>query len=128
MASASNDPVLAALDDLETALSENIRRNERALSRAQEIRRQRHEGRPYREIVSASSRPLIVELIAENMKALSTAGALLRREMAQALRNEGLTIEAIANLYGVSRQRISELLRRTSLSSVVVLLAENQPF
>jgi hypothetical protein len=128
MASEANDPVLDALEDLEEALHDNIRRNEQALLRAREIRRQRQVGNSYREIVSPEARPLIVELIAENMKALATAGAHLRREMAQALRNEGLTIDGIAQLFGVSRQRISELLRRPGLGSVVLFLTENQPF
>ncbi len=118
MAAGSEDRVLDALDLLEGALRDNIRRNEQALSRAQDIRRQRAIGEPYREIVSPEARPLIVELIAENMKVLSTAGARLRREMAQALRDEGLTIDAIAKLFGVSRQRISELLRGRSSDSL----------
>jgi hypothetical protein len=108
---ADDDAVLAALDDLTVALRENIARNERALRRADEIRAKRAEGLAYREIVESAQRPLIVELIAANMAVLADAGSRLRRAEARALHDEGLTMERIATLFGVTRQRISELLR-----------------
>ena len=109
---ANDDPVLDALDQLTTALRENIARNERALARADSIREQRAQGLPYREIVSHAQRPLIVELVASNMAVLAEAGSRLRRAEARALHDEGLTMDRIASLFGVTRQRISELLRQ----------------
>ncbi len=111
MSTTADDPVLEALEQLTVALHENIRANEQALQRAEEIRRRRAADESYREIVSEEARPLIVELIADNINRLATAGSLLRREEARALRNEGLTMQAIGDLFGVTRQRISELLR-----------------
>jgi transcriptional regulator len=46
------------------------------------------------------------------MANLETAGAEFRAAEALALRAEGLTIEAIADLFGVTRQRISALLEQ----------------
>lgn len=111
------DDVLDALDDLTTALRENGERNKRALERADLMRAKRAEGLPYRAIVSESDRPLIVELVAENMSRLATAGSRLRRAEARALREEGMTMEGIATLFGVTRQRISELLRERTAKS-----------
>ena len=54
----------------------------------------------------------MVELITTNMATLETAGAEFRAAEALALRAEGLTIGAIAELFGVTRQRISALLKQ----------------
>lgn len=107
-----DEPVLQALDELIEAIEENTRRNRRVLARARRIKQQRAKGKPWREIVSDEERPLIVELLTQNMKALATAGANVRRMEAQALHAEGLPMDRIAELFGVTRQRISELLRR----------------
>ena len=105
------EEVLDALDDLVTALRENSLRNERVIQRAEEIRKQRAAGIPWSQIASTENRPLIVEAVTQNMATLGAAGGRLRRLEAQALHAEGLSMDRIAALFGVSRQRISELLR-----------------
>ncbi len=80
-------------------------------ARIAHIREQRLTGRPYREIVSAESRPLVVELVTHSVSELDRAGVRVRRDEAEALYREGMTMEAIAELFGVSRQRVSALLR-----------------
>lgn len=105
------DEVLTALDALCHALRENSRRNEEALRRADEITRQRQSGLSYREIVANRGGPLIVELTRENLNRLLEHGSRLRRAEAAALHAEGLTMEQIAEVFGVTRQRISALLR-----------------
>jgi predicted transcriptional regulator len=42
---------------------------------------------------------------------MATASSRLRRAQAAALREEGLTVQDVATLFGVTRQRISNLLR-----------------
>lgn len=111
-----NDEVLKALDDVITALRQNNERNEHVLTRAETLRRRRFEGARWSELVSDEERPLIVERLTQNMQALATAGSRLRRLEAKALHDEGLTMERIASLFGVTRQRISELLRESSRS------------
>ena len=113
MTDARTDAVLDALDDLVGALEENNRRNCLALERARQLRENRAKGLMYREIVLAEDRPLIVELIGQNLDALQRKGSRLRRAEARALHDEGLTTEQIAALFGVTRQRVSALLRDT---------------
>lgn len=110
---ADND-LIEALDDLVVALKENTARNNEAIARAEEIRRERAAGKAWSEIVNGEAKgPLIVELLTLNLQALTTAGSRLRRLEARALHDEGLSMERIGQLFGVTRQRISELLRRS---------------
>jgi len=106
------DPVLEALDGLVRALRANQSRIEATIARAERIREQREAGLSYREIESGEQRPLIVELTRDNLAALVEAGSRLRRAEARALHAEGMTMEQIAELFGVTRQRVSALLRR----------------
>ena len=105
------DPVLDALDGLVRALRDNSSRIEATIARAERIREQREAGLSYREIESGEERPLIVELTRDNLAALVEAGSRLRRAEARALHAEGMTMEQIAERFGVTRQRVSALLR-----------------
>jgi DNA-binding transcriptional regulator LsrR (DeoR family) len=51
-------------------------------------------------------------LLTESSKALDTSGSNVRRAEAQALHAEGMTMEQIAERFGVTRQRVSALLRK----------------
>jgi hypothetical protein len=106
-----NDPVLEALEGLVRALRTNASRIEATIARAERIREQREAGMSYRDIESGVDRPLIVELTRDNLAALVEAGSRLRRAEARALHGEGMTMEQIAELFGVTRQRVSALLR-----------------
>jgi DNA invertase Pin-like site-specific DNA recombinase len=109
---AIDDPLLAAFDALEVALAENERRGAAMRERMAWIRARRAEGTGYREIVPAERPPLIVELLSDSAHDLEAAGARVRRAEARALHDEGMTMEAIAGHFRVSRQRVSVLLRR----------------
>ena len=74
-------------------------------------RRVRADGKSYSEIVPTEERPLIVEMLSDNLERLADVGSKLRRAEAQALYNEGMTMAQIADLFGVSRQRIAVLVR-----------------
>jgi DNA-directed RNA polymerase sigma subunit (sigma70/sigma32) len=80
------------------------------MARATQMRAEREAGRSYREIETVG-RPLLVEMARDNLAALVEAGGRLRRAEARALHAEGLTMEQIAELFGVSRQRVSALLK-----------------
>ena len=107
-----DDELLAALDELVDALQENNQRNLQVIARAQRIKEQRAAGVDWRDIVAEEQRPLIVELLTQNLGAIGDAGSRVRRLEAQALHNEGMSMERIAKLFGVTRQRIAELLRQ----------------
>ena len=104
--------LLTALDDIETAAGDNVERSRAIQQRARHLRRRLRAGEPLVSVVRDEEPPLIVELLSTNMATLETAGAELRAAQALALRAEGLTIEAIAELFGVTRQRISALLKQ----------------
>lgn len=110
-AGTDDDAVLRALDDLTTALQENVSRSEAVMARADEIRRLRAQGLSYRDIVPEEDRPLIVQMIGDNLERLFEAGSRFRRAEARALHDEGLTMDRIAELFGVTRQRVSALLK-----------------
>ena len=108
----AGDAFLEALTALEGVLADNDRRTRLIKKRMTRIRRSRARGVLYAESVSREDGPLIVQLLTESSTALDTSGANVRRAEAHALYNEGLTMEQIASRFGVSRQRVSVLLRK----------------
>ncbi len=113
----TTDPVIAALNDLIDALYENIAASRDVIERARRIVELRESGLSFRAIADQTGRPRVVEVITENMQRLHTYGARLRRAQASALHNEGMTMEQIAELFGVTRQRISAILREADHGS-----------
>jgi hypothetical protein len=107
-----DDEFLEALAALEDVLDDQGRRVGLIKKRIAQIRRRRSGGASYTEIVSSNDTPLIVKLLTESSIALDMCGADVRRAEARALYAEGLTMEQIAEQFGVSRQRVSTLLRK----------------
>jgi hypothetical protein len=108
----ADDAFLEALTVLDEALADNQQRAKLIKRRIAQLRRLRANGTSYADIVSSRSGPLLVQLLTESSTALDTSGANVRRAEAQALYAEGLTMEQIAEHFGVSRQRVSALLRK----------------
>lgn len=106
----TDDPVIRALDELVAALADTSA-VEHALERADTVRQRRMEGASYRDLTTDEQRPLLVELISDHLSRLAEAGARFRRAEAAALHQEGATMEEIARAFGVSRQRVSAILR-----------------
>ena len=102
---------LEALADLDRALDENIERAQRMKERISELEAACTGGRPIREIVPDERAPLIVQLLTESSDALDEYGSRVRRTEARVLHEEGLTMDQIATLFGVTRQCVSALLR-----------------
>jgi len=95
------------IDELDRCMGEL----EQARVRAEDLLRQRRDGRTWLDIVSGESRPLVVERISTVLAALAGAGSVWRREQATALQREQVSINRIAAMFGVTRQRISALLK-----------------
>jgi DNA-directed RNA polymerase specialized sigma24 family protein len=108
----ADDAFLQALTALDQALADNQQRGKLIKKRIAQVRRLRANGTSYADIVSRRDGPLLVQLLTESSAALDTSGANVRRAEAQALYAEGLTMEQIAEHFGVSRQRVSALLRK----------------
>ena len=68
-------------------------------------------GITYAEAMPLDKRVAMTEQISEAIKALSRDGNKFRRLEARALYEEGLTMAQLAAIFGVSRQRVSTLLR-----------------
>lgn len=103
--------LLRALSELDQALEANMRRNMLMKERIAEIQKALAEGRRLRDIVPREQAPVLVELLSQSAENLSAYGSRVRRGQARALHQEGLTMEQIAQLFGVTRQRVSALLR-----------------
>jgi DNA-directed RNA polymerase sigma subunit (sigma70/sigma32) len=108
----AEDEFLNALSTLENVLADNGRRASLIKKRIAQLRRSRAKGASYTELVSGDDSPLIVQLLTESSKALDTSGSNVRRAEAHALHAEGMTMEQIAERFGVTRQRVSTLLRK----------------
>jgi hypothetical protein len=106
-----DDPATAALEALVIEIRACIDRLEHAHDRAEHLLTERRQGRAWLDIVSDETRPLVVESISAVMASLASAGHTWRREQARALNSEDVSINRIATLFGVTRQRISALLR-----------------
>ena len=108
----AQDAFLEALTALEDTLAENQKRATLIKKRIAQLRRLRSNGASYAESVAGWEGPLLVQLLTESSTALDRSGANVRRAEARALYAEGLTMEQIAELFGVTRQRVSILLRK----------------
>ncbi|HEY2603861.1 MAG TPA: helix-turn-helix domain-containing protein [Thermoleophilaceae bacterium] len=108
----ADDAFLRALAALEEVIAENDKRAALIKKRMSRIRRARAQGLPYSDMVSDEDGPLIVQLLTESATTLDTSGANVRRAEAQALYDEGMTMDQIAERFGVTRQRVSALLRK----------------
>ena len=110
--------LISALDDLDVALEENIARSREMRKRIRAQRDQIHAGADVWPLVRAEEQPRTVEMLTENIETLHSVGSRLRAAQALALRDEGLTISDIAELFGVTRQRVSALLRQKSATGI----------
>jgi HEAT repeat protein len=110
----AEDPAFRALTELVTVLDTCMTELSGARARAEKLLAERQNGRAWLDVVTAESRPLVVEQISSVMSSLASAGGAWRREQAHALASEQVSINRIAAMFGVTRQRISALLRERS--------------
>jgi hypothetical protein len=114
-----SDDVLLALDELETVLRENAE-SERLLSRRiAEVRLARENGQDWKGILTGEDEPGTVQLVSTILRRQSEASGYFRRSLVVALRAEGQSIPSIATLFGVTHQRVSNLLRRVAQDAAV---------
>lgn len=107
--SQGDDAAMACLDQL-AASSGDLHRK---VTRFNESMRagDRADGLSYRQLVPLRKRLEIVEQISEVIREITSTGHHFRRMQARALYAEGLTMAQLASVFGVSRQRVSALLR-----------------
>ena len=99
-----------ALDELVRALDQCLDDLRATHRRATELAEQHDSGETWTAIVTAEDPPLIVERISIALATLSASGSRWRRAQALALHAEGISINRIAALFRVTRQRVSTLI------------------
>jgi hypothetical protein len=114
------DAATKALEELVAAIDDCVLRLQHSRARAQELLASRAAGVSWLESVTAESRPLVVESVSAVLATLARAGSTFRREQAYALQGERVSINRIAALFGVTRQRISALLRERATVDTAV--------
>jgi hypothetical protein len=112
--SRSDDEVLKALDELEAALRENAESERLLGQRIADVRAARESGQEWKAILGDEDEPGTVQLVSAILRRQSEASGYLRRSLVVALRAEGQSIPSIAHLFGVTHQRVSNLLRRVA--------------
>ena len=112
-ARAAGDPTLVALDELSAAL-DDLSRDQRDLAqRIDALRQARQRGASWQEILSREEPPGSMQVVSQMLARLSKASGTVRKELVDVLRSEGASIPSIARLFGVTHQRVSNLLRRS---------------
>jgi transposase-like protein len=108
----AEDGTVPAIDALAGALREMAEDSRILEERLVELRRARAGGRPWREILSEEDPPGTMQVVSRMLATLAKASGTLRKELVDSLRREGVSIPAIARMFGVTHQRVSNLLRR----------------
>jgi hypothetical protein len=111
---AETDEVLKALGELEVVLRENAEQERLLFQRVGALRLARESGKEWRSILSDEEEPGTVQMVSTVLRRQSEASGYLRRSLVVALRAEGQSIPSIAHLFGVTHQRVSNLLRRVA--------------
>lgn len=108
----SSDPTVDALDALGDAL-DGVASDQQILSqRVQMLRESRASGVAWLEILTSERGDGSMQLVSQLLARISGASGVLRKVVVEELRHEGVSIPTIAKLFGVSHQRVSNLLRR----------------
>jgi hypothetical protein len=103
------DEVLDALALLIDALESSRRRIAAVYEGAEHLRSGRSRGVSYAELLSGADCRGVTAGVSELLDSLVNAGSRLRRAEARALRAEGLSMNNVGAVLGVSRQRASAL-------------------
>jgi hypothetical protein len=107
----ADDPAVQALEELSAQIRRSIADLQAADERLAHLAELRASGRSWLDIVSNEDRPLVVETITRVLEDLGETGSRFRREEALALHRENVSTYRIGALFGVTRQRISVLVR-----------------
>jgi hypothetical protein len=108
----ADDRVIGALDDLSQTLEDNASDERLLAGRIRDISAARQQGASWTEAMARESTPGVVQLVSQVLGRMSGSSGHMRTALAQALRAEGASIASIAELFGVTHQRVSHLIRR----------------
>lgn len=106
------DPTVDALDGLLRVLGELAEDQARLTKKLEDLRRVRLGGLQWHEILAKEDAPGSMQTLSRILGDLAQASGALRKELVEDMRRQGVSIPAIARLFGVTHQRVSNLLRR----------------
>jgi hypothetical protein len=110
--STPNDQAMArVLDDVAEAADETALDQQRLARRARSMSRQRQFGSSWLQILERERQPGLIVLMERSVRRLHEVSGRFRPVLGRALIAEGLSTRQIARMFGVTRQRISAMLR-----------------
>lgn len=120
--SAANDQAMVrALDDVAEAADETALDQQRLARRARSMTRQSRSGSSWLEILQRERQPGLLVLMTRSARRLHEVSARFRPVFGKALVDEGVSTRQVARMFGVTRQRISAMLRRAGSAPTPVV-------
>ncbi len=113
----SDERAIEAFAALADALETNAEDQRLLAQRIRMITQARRAGRSWMDVLGQEPDPGTVQLVSRVLGRISLASGTLRKALVLELREEGASIPAIARLFCVTHQRVSNLLRGTSTSA-----------
>lgn len=107
-----DDGPLAALDALAAAVEVNAEDAKLLLDRLGGLRQALRSGSGVTEALAQEPDPGTLQVLGRILSRLTEASGVARRALAGAMRAEGTSIPAIAQAFGVTHQRVSNILSR----------------
>ena len=114
------DHVVTALDQLVEAVEQNVGDERQLVRKISGLREARATGTPVTHALGEERPPGTMELLGRVLSRLMEASGSTRRALARAMRSEGTSIPAIARLFGVTHQRISNILNHPAAAPGVL--------
>ena len=108
----SGDEVVGALDALNDAIEQNWKDQRQLQERIEGLREARRSGVQVTSALRQEQEPGTMQLLGRVLSRLMESSGTLRRSLAKTMRSEGTSIPAIARLFGVTHQRVSNILNR----------------
>ena len=115
------DEVLEAIDALTEAVEANSDDEKLLTQRLDDLRRQREQGTAVTQALSEEGSPGTMQVLGRVLSRLMDASGNVRRALARSMRSEGTSIPAIARIFGVTHQRVSNILNRPTAAPAPVL-------
>ena len=115
------DQVIGALDALSNAIEENTKDERQLRERIDALRQARRSGAEVTATLRQERTPGTMELLGRVLARLMDSSGQVRRTLARTMRAEGTSIPAIARLFGVTHQRVSNILSRPPAAPAPVL-------
>ncbi len=120
MAQERGDEVVGALTALSDAIEHNSRDEAQLQERIAELRQARQSGAEVTAALRQEPSPGTVQLLGRVLARLMESSGHVRRALARTMRAEGTSIPAIARLFGVTHQRVSNILNRPAVGPAPV--------